>query len=278
MSYSRIGIVTPLHNEIDSIDALFESISNQSCDIEHWLILENGSSDGSKEYLAKKNKPDNVRNMHIINSDDFGKKHELGFKYSRIVRHAFDLLLIKSESKLDYIGILDSDCFPDSRYYSQLVSFLSANNEVGITSGRIYLKDGSLDKANKDWVRGGSRLWKFECFEKSGYIVAPSADAVSSALAEMNGWQSKVCGEARVNSREVGARVNYAYYGYAAYYRGCSLAYASVRTVYLFKKNPLKAHLFFWGFFKNWVTFKPKIDNEKIKEYFSGYLVRKFTK
>jgi hypothetical protein len=108
--------------------------------------------------------------------------------------------------------------------------------------------------------------------------VAPSADAVSSALAEMNGWQSKVCGEARVNSREVGARVNYAYYGYAAYYRGCSLAYASVRTVYLFKKNPLKAHLFFWGFFKNWVTFKPKIDNEKVKEYFSGYLVRKFTK
>ncbi|WP_457934130.1 glycosyltransferase family 2 protein [Pseudoalteromonas sp. SCSIO 43210] len=269
-----IGLITPLHNEIDSIIPLFESIASQTVDIECWIILENGSTDGSKELLKEIKKPKNVKQMKVFYDDSYGKAHELGFKYSRIIKSAFDELL-SLELSLDYVGILDSDCFPEMDYYKKLTDFLKSNKKVGITSGRIYLDGGKLDQADPNWVRGGCRLWSKACFDKSGYLIGPSADAISSALADMSGWKSVVCKEAKVYSREVGINVNYKYYGYASYYRGTSVLYALMKSFYLLFKNPKNAVKFFLGYFHSLFNREEKIGDIRVRNYFSKYLSRK---
>ncbi|WAL80251.1 glycosyltransferase family A protein [Shewanella sp. DAU305] len=272
----NIGLVTPLHNEIDSIDQLFASIESQDLVIEHWVIVENGSNDGSKIALSEKLKPKNVVHLHILNEDRFGGKHELGFKYASIIRFGFDYLLHKSSNNLDFIGILDADCFPESDYYSVLTNFLTNNPEVGITSGRIYLNDGKMDIANPNWVRGGCRLWRFNCFSAAGYVIGPSADAISSARAAILGWSSVVSPNAKVYSREVGVKVNYEYYGFASYYRGCSLFYGFIKCLYLFPKKPSNALGFAKGFFGSFIKNKERIQDENVFHYFNNQLFRKF--
>ena len=89
----RIAIVTPLRNEKKNIDKLFDSISEQSIDIFLWVILENGSTDGSKKILKQKRKPSNVRNMEILNIKESSIEYALGENYARIVNSGFENIL-----------------------------------------------------------------------------------------------------------------------------------------------------------------------------------------
>ncbi|MBC7390995.1 MAG: glycosyltransferase, partial [Opitutaceae bacterium] len=75
----KIAIVTPLKNELGNIPLLMESIKKQDMPLEYWIIVENGSNDGSKEFLAGLKEVENVKNFIVINFALPNEKYELGF-------------------------------------------------------------------------------------------------------------------------------------------------------------------------------------------------------
>ena len=161
-NFMKIAIVTPLRNEKKNIDKLFDSISKQSIDIFLWVILENGSTDGSKKMLKQKRKPSNVSNMEILNIKESSIEYALGENYARIVNFGFEYIIKKGDfNTIDYIGILDSDIFLERSYYQLLLDAFSKDICLGITSGIILNTDGSLEKTSNNWVRGGCRLWRY---------------------------------------------------------------------------------------------------------------------
>ncbi|MEG4117437.1 glycosyltransferase [Microcoleus sp. N9_B4] len=52
-----------------------------------------------------------------------------------------------SEAKGQYIGFLNNDATPDSRWLEILVKRLETNKEVGATSGKLLFKDGRINSA-----------------------------------------------------------------------------------------------------------------------------------
>ena len=66
-SSKKIVLVTPLKDEMENIDRLIESIAVQDSPIYAWIIVENGSRDGSKEYLDKVTNVSNVEHFIVIN-------------------------------------------------------------------------------------------------------------------------------------------------------------------------------------------------------------------
>ncbi|WP_158967146.1 glycosyltransferase family A protein [Paraglaciecola sp. L3A3] len=273
----KIAIVTPLKNEIKNLPLLIEKVTNQNIEVEHWVIVENGSDDGSKEFLEKITSLPNVKHLTVLNFTLPVEKYELGIKYATVVNQGFEYLSKNNYLEaIDFVGILDADCFPDENYYQELTTFMNNSTEIGISSGLAYSLDGKYDGKSRDWVRGNCRLWKQQCFLEAGYFVGPSADALSVCKAELKGWKSIPMQTLSYKCRDVGENVNYSYYGYSAYYRGIPPAYAFLKAFkYLLQGSVGNFTGYFKGYFGAWYNKKPRINDSEILEYFSNYYAKK---
>ena len=278
----NIALVTPLKDEINNIDKFLESIKNQSLSIKSLIIVENDSTDGSREYLDKITEIENIEYFKVINMNFKDNTYRVGKKYATIINKGFQSL--KQEpyyDKLDYIGILDCDVFPEKDYYIKLTNFLMSNPKIGITSGLIFTQRGKQHIANQNWVRGGCRIWKKKCFDEAGYRIAYTADTVSVAMAHMKGWKTKTLKSAKVISREVNARISKSSEkGYHAYYRGHTLFYMLLKSMYItiIKGNVDRGSSLLVGYIKSMVDGKPKIKDEKLRKYFRYYMFNKIIK
>ncbi|RXG25998.1 glycosyltransferase family 2 protein [Leeuwenhoekiella marinoflava] len=274
---NRIAIVTPLKDEKSNIELLIRSIQQQNQKIYAWVVVENGSKDGSAEILAKIQNLDNVEHFIVLNYSLPNDKYELGVKYATVVNQGFEYLRNASYFEtLDFIGILDADCFPGASYYEKLTDFMTKDKTIGISSGLAYNLNGKYDGKSRDWVRGNCRLWKKACFDEAGYIVGPSADALSVCKAEIKGWRCEPLKELAYNCREVGEKVNYEYYGYSAYFRGITPLFAFLKSLnYLFILKPKNFSGYFKGYFSAFFSKKSRIEDAEIRRYFSNYLAKK---
>ena len=281
-SSPNIALVTPLKDEINNIDKFLDSIKNQSIPIKSLIIVENDSTDGSKEYLDKITNFKNIDHFKVININFKDTTYRVGKKYATIINKGFQSL--KEEpfyDKLDYIGILDCDVFPEKDYYNKLTNFLMSNPEIGITSGLIYTKGGKQHIANQNWVRGGCRIWKKKCFDEAGYQIAYTADTVSVALAHFKGWKTKTLKSASVTSREVDTRfTNSSEKGYHAYYRGHTFFYMLLKSLYvvLIKEKAKTGSTLLVGYIKSMFNRRPRIEGKQLRKYFRYYMFNKLIK
>lgn len=277
----NIALVTPLKDEINNIDRFLKTLENQTIVIKCLVIVENDSTDGSKEFLSKITKTKNVEHFKVININFEDTTYRVGKKYATIIDTGFQYLKNASfYDKLDYIGILDCDVFPEKDYYHKLTEFLNSSPKLGISSGLTYTEEGKLHIADPNFVRGNSRLWKKECFEEAGYLIANTADTVSIALAHLKGWKTETLKSAKVVSREVNVRIaNSRNKGYHAYYRGHTLFYVLLKAIYLITaKGKLKmGYEFLAGYINSIVARKPRIENKQVRKYFKYYMFNKLT-
>ncbi|RYH76194.1 glycosyltransferase [Flavobacteriaceae bacterium 144Ye] len=278
----KIALVTPLKDEIANIDKFIKTIEELSIQIECLVIVENDSTDGSKEYLKKITNPKNINHFKVININFKDTTYRVGKKYATIIDTGFQYIRNQSfYDTLDYIGILDCDVFPEKDYYIKLTSFLKSNPKIGISSGLTYTEEGKLHIADPNFVRGNSRLWKKECFQEAGYIIAYTADTVSIALAHLKGWKTKTLKSAKVVSREVNVRIaNSRNKGYHAYYRGHTLFYVFLKSTYLMliKSKAKMGYEFLTGYIEAMINKKPRIEDKKVRKYFRFYLLNKLIK
>jgi len=266
----KIAIVTPLKDEFGSIKRLIKAIESQSVRIHTWVVVENDSLDGSKEYLEEISNVENVDHFKVLNISFSDKRYALGFKYSTIVQKGFDY--IKKGSGLvdiDYLGILDADCFPEKDYYKKLLTFFSNDPNLGITSGRIFFQNGKEHFINENHVRGSGRLWDVRCFNDAGYIIGMSADTLSATKARLHNWKVMVTPGAEILSREAGAKVGFQYYGKASYYRGDTLLYAILRALkHIFFLRFKFAFGFFTGYMSSLINKDDRVKDIEIKNYY----------
>lgn len=271
---TNIGLVTPLRDELSNIDLLIKSISKQEFPIKYWVIIENGSTDGSKEYLDKLDNIPGVENFIVINFSLPNDKYELGLKYATVVNEGFKYYIDNNIlEELNYVGILDADCFPLPNYYKDLVAFMQKDSKIGISSGLGYNLSGIYDGMSKSWVRGNCRLWTQECFLDAGYLLGPSADTLSACKAELKNWLVIPNTSLKYNCREVGQKVNYEYYGYSSYFRGITPFYASIKILkFVIQGRFSNAKGFSIGYFSSYFRHKKRIEDQEIYKYFSNYL------
>ena len=278
----NIALVTPLKDEIENIEKFIFSISSQTTRIKCLIILENDSIDGSKEYLDKISEIDNVDFFEVINISFDNKEYNIEHKYSSIISKGFNRLKdLSFYNELDYIGILDSDCFPEPAYYEKLIGFMDSNLQMGISSGIIYTPEGKLHIADPNWVRGGCRIWNKKCLDETGFPIEPSPDAITVALAHIAGWETETLKSAHVISREVNERLtNYENFGKRAYYRGHSTSFALLKFLHfaIRKRKPKVAIDYIKGYFGDLISREPRIANKSIRNYYKYYLLRGLTK
>jgi glycosyltransferase involved in cell wall biosynthesis len=236
-------LITPAHNESEFIPKTLESVCAQTRPPERWIIVDDGSTDGTGEVIDKY-----ASRYPWI--DVIHRPQRVDRSFAAKV-HAFNDGLERAKSlDFDIIGNLDADLSFDPDYLEFLMEKFSGDSKLGVV-GTPFLENG-YDSAvdsfeGENHVAGGCQLFRRQCFEDvGGYIPnrAGGIDWIAVTTARMKGWKTRSFREKRfLHYRALGTaqRTTIAAlfsYGEKDYYLGNSPLWQLFRICYRMMKPP----------------------------------------
>jgi glycosyltransferase involved in cell wall biosynthesis len=182
-------LITPARNEAAFIEQTIKSVVGQIVLPVKWVIVSDGSTDGTdeivKKYAAENNWIELVRMPERTERHFAGKVHAFNAGYARA-----------KNIKYDIIGNLDADISFQNDYFSYLLSKFNDNPQLGV--GGTPFREGTVQYdyrfSRKEHVSGACQLFRKECFESIGGYVplkAGAIDLTAVVTARMKGWKTE---------------------------------------------------------------------------------------
>jgi len=186
----KYALVTPARNEAAFIETTIRSVIAQSVRPMKWVIVSDGSTDGTDEIVRKyavEHPWIELLRMPERSERNFaGKVYAFNAGYARI--HDLDY---------DVIGNLDADISFDEDYFFFLLQKLAEDPALGLVGTRFKdLEDNTYDYrfVSSEYVTGPCQLFRRACFEQIGGYVPVKGGAVDRIIdiaARMRGWRTQ---------------------------------------------------------------------------------------
>jgi glycosyltransferase involved in cell wall biosynthesis len=182
-------LLTACRNEADFIGKTIRSVIGQSLRPRRWIILDDGSIDGTAELVQQLSQGHDWIHLHRLEPR---RERSFGAQYRAIMR-GYEML---RDLPFDFLGALDADIsFESADYFSALFLEFNRNPRLGIAGGVICEQKKGIFKERKGnvvWsVAGAVQMFRREVFESiGGYIPLEygGSDSLAVLLAEMQGW------------------------------------------------------------------------------------------
>jgi len=236
-------LITPAHNEAAFIEKTLDSVIAQTRLPEHWVIVDDGSTDRTAEIVRNY-----AKRFPWIDIVQRPQRRERNFA-AKV--HAFNTGLERVGS-LDFgvIGNLDADISFDPGYLEFLMKKFASDRALGV-AGTPFLENG-YDSARDSFegenhVAGGCQLFRRRCFQDvGGYVPNPAGgiDWIAVTTARMKGWKTRSFAEKRFHHyRTLGtadrSTIEASFsYGEKDYYLGGSPVWEVFRVIYRMRKQP----------------------------------------
>ena len=241
-------LVTPARNEESFIEATIRSVVAQTVRPERWVIVSDGSTDGTDEIVRRYTRQfswiELLRMPEHRDRQFAAKANCFAAGYERLKSLDFDL-----------VGNLDADITFGPDYYEFLLGKFSERPKLGVT-GTPFVEDATQPDshsyahgaANLTHVSGACQIFRRKCFADVGGYVAikgGAIDWIAVTTARMKGWETrtfveKVCFHHRKigtgNHSPLMARFHY---GRKAYYVGGHPLWETLRGFFQIKESPL---------------------------------------
>jgi biofilm PGA synthesis N-glycosyltransferase PgaC len=183
-------VITPARNEAQFIELTLKSVTNQTVLPRKWVIVSDGSTDGTdeivKKYMARHPWIELLRMPERAERHFAGKVHAFNAGYAKV-----------RDTESDVIVSLDGDISFEDDYFAFLLEKLSADEALGLAgtpfrelSGETY----DYRFVNIEHVSGACQLFRRECFEAvGGYmpVKGGSIDHIAVITARMKGWKTR---------------------------------------------------------------------------------------
>jgi poly-beta-1,6-N-acetyl-D-glucosamine synthase len=238
----RYVLVTPARNEVENIERTIRSVVNQTVLPLKWVIISDGSTDGTDEVVQKY--ASKFRWIELIRKPERAERHFAGKAdcfnagYRSLKNLPFEI-----------VGNLDADLSFEEGYFSFLLSKFAKDPALGLAGTPFREGKEIYDYrfTSTDHVSGACQLFRRGCFEEiGGYlpIKAGGVDLVAGITARMKGWTTrtfteKVCEHHRKtqagkhSSLAAGFRS-----GYHDYLMGTHPLWQLLRCIYQSSKPP----------------------------------------
>ena len=183
-------VITPARNEAQFIELTLKSMTNQTVLPRKWVIVSDGSTDGTdeivKKYMARHPWIELLRMPERAERHFAGKVHAFNAGYAKV-----------RDTENDVIVSLDGDISFEDDYFAFLLEKLSADEALGLVgtpfrelSGETY----DYRFVNIEHVSGACQVFRRECFEAvGGYmpVKGGSIDHIAVITARMKGWKTR---------------------------------------------------------------------------------------
>jgi glycosyltransferase involved in cell wall biosynthesis len=241
--YSYV-LITPARNEAQFIDLIIESVVRQTIQPAKWVIVSDGSTDGTDElvmkYAAQHDWIELVRKPERKERHFAGKVEAFNAGYARV-----------KDLEYEVIGNLDADVsFDDDSYFNFVMSKFAENPRLGVC-GTAYREGNSTYPyrfTSIEDVAGACQMFRRECFEAiGGYrpVRFGGIDVIAVFSAQAGGWQTRTFTEKMfLHHRKVGSAQTEGvfrrllHHGGKDYILGSHPAWELFRSVYLMKNKP----------------------------------------
>jgi len=160
----KIHILTAVHNDLHDTIKLLKCIYSQTYKNFDVYLVDDGSSDGTREYVSRK-----YPEVNLLKGDGnlwWTGSLNLGLKS-----------ILKRASGNDYIWIINNDCYFDKNTLEELYNFGEAHGGIGNIVGSVVVDA----KTKKIWDSGVRINWHSMKFSKFNFTEKKvEADALST--------------------------------------------------------------------------------------------------
>jgi len=223
---------------------IIESVVRQTIQPAKWVIVSDGSTDGTDElvmkYAAQHDWIELVRKPERKERHFAGKVEAFNAGYARV-----------KDLEYEVIGNLDADVsFDDDSYFNFVMSKFAENPRLGVC-GTAYREGDSTYPyrfTSIEDVAGACQMFRRECFEAiGGYrpVRFGGIDVIAVFSAQAGGWQTRTFTEKMfLHHRKVGSAQTEGvfrrllHHGGKDYILGSHPAWELFRSVYLMKNKP----------------------------------------
>jgi biofilm PGA synthesis N-glycosyltransferase PgaC len=204
MTLPKYVLITPARNEAEFIELTIKSMVAQTARPEKWVIVSDGSTDGTDEIVLKY--VDDNPWIELVRMPERQERHFAGKV------HAFNAGRERLKH-VEYavIGNLDGDLSFDEEHFAFLLQKLVEEPRLGLAGTPFRSETGiayDYRYVSIEHVSGACQLFRRECFEEiGGYkpVKGGGIDHIAVITARMKGWKTRTFTEkAMLHHREMG--------------------------------------------------------------------------
>jgi biofilm PGA synthesis N-glycosyltransferase PgaC len=190
----RVLIISPMRNEAAHLERLARSVEQQSRPPDVWLVIDDGSDDGTPELMQEL--AQRIGFMRVLRTPD-GFTADNGDRLTVAAEvRAFNWALRTVDwREFTHIGKLDGDIELPDDYFSRLLDEFDRDPQLGIGGGVLVEQAGSewrLMRTAPHHVRGALKLYRRECFEAiDGVQELLGWDGIDQTYARMRGYETR---------------------------------------------------------------------------------------
>jgi len=184
-------IITPVRDEALYIEKTLEAVSCQTILPSQWLIVDDGSVDGTGEILDSR--AAQISWIKVIHRKNRGFRAAGG----GVMEAFYAAYSVLNDDDWDFIVKLDGDLSFSPDYFEQCFKIFDAEKELGIGGGTIcQLENGQLKVDSvgdpQFHVRGATKIYRRACWEKINPLVKASGwDTIDEVKANLHGWTTR---------------------------------------------------------------------------------------
>jgi glycosyltransferase involved in cell wall biosynthesis len=183
-------LITPARNEAKFIQLAIESVVRQTIRPAKWIIVSDGSTDGTDEIVMKYAAQHHW--IELLRKPERAERHFAGKVDAFNAGYAW-----LKDLEYEVIGNLDADVsIDDAAYFEFMLSKFAKNPKLGV--GGTSYQEGETTYPYRftslEDVAGACQLFRRECFEAIGGYVplrAGGIDVIAVFSAHAKGWETR---------------------------------------------------------------------------------------
>jgi hypothetical protein len=192
MPNTNYALITAARNEESYIRNTLEAVINQKRHPRRWLIVSDGSTDRTDEFVR-----DFARRYKFIELVHLGSAATRSFSSKAFALNtAYDAI---RQDEFDFIGILDADVSVPRDYYDELIARFQSYPRMGLAGGIIVEEsDGRWKLRGTDSLKdvsGAIQFFRRRCYDGIGGLIPlrwGGIDTASNVMARQKGWDVRI--------------------------------------------------------------------------------------
>lgn len=264
------AVITPVRDEAENLPRLAASLAAQTVRPRLWVVVDNGSEDGTLELAqALAVEHDWVRVLSIPGAS----AAERGAPIVRALHAAIESL---AAAPPEIAVNVDADISIEPDYFERLLAKFDEDPSLGIASGSAYeLEQGFWRQRHVTGttVWGASRAYRWECLQQIlPFEERVAWDGIDEFKANAHGWRTHAFEELPFrHHRREGERDGTAWQarrnqGHAAHYVGYRPWYLVLRALWNARREPAALGMI-WGYAAAALRREPRSPDKAARAY-----------
>ena len=272
-------MITPCRDESRYARRCIESVLAQSVLPSLWVIVDDGSSDGTPGILAEYAAAHPW--MKIVRREDRGRR-AVG---PGVVDAFYAGLETVRPDDFEFLCKFDLDLDLPTNYFKNLIGRMAATPRLGTCSGKPYFEAGGRlvsEKCGDEMSVGMTKFYRTTCFQEiGGFVREVMWDGIDCHRCRMLGWIACSWDDPDlrfVHLRPMGSSqksilTGRMRHGFGQYFMGTGLFYMTVSSAFRLASPPLiiGGLAMWWGYVRSGLAGKPRYPDLAFRKFLNTY-------